>query len=79
MNTVTDEQFDTYISRAMDELPQEYIKGLENVVIVYADEPDEYQAPKAGTKRGSLLLGLYEGIPLTTTGVAVQVSPPFEE
>ena len=68
MQSISDEQFDAIISRAMDELPQEYIKGLENVVVVYADEPDEFQAPKAGTKQGSLLLGLYEGIPLTKRG-----------
>lgn len=68
MQDISDEQFDAFISRAMDELPQEYIKGLENVVVVYADEPDEYQAPKSGTKRGGLLLGLYEGIPLTKRG-----------
>jgi predicted Zn-dependent protease with MMP-like domain len=65
---LTDEAFDRLISRAMDELPQEYIKGLDNVAIVYADEPDEYQAQKAGLRRGGLLLGLYEGIPLTQRG-----------
>lgn len=68
MQYISDEQFDAIISRAMDELPQDYIKGLENVVIVYADEPNQYQAPKAGTKQGGLLLGLYEGIPLTKRG-----------
>lgn len=65
---VTDEEFDRLISRAMDDLPQEYIKGLDNVAIVYADEPDKYQAKKAGLREGNLLLGLYEGIPLTARG-----------
>lgn len=68
MRDVSDEQFDALISRAMDELPQEYIKGLDNVAIVYADEPDQYQADKSGTSEGGLLLGLYEGIPLTKRG-----------
>lgn len=68
MNDLSDQEFDQLISRAMDELPQEYIKGLNNVAIVYADWPDEYQAKKAGLHEGSLLLGLYEGIPLTQRG-----------
>jgi len=65
---LTDEAFDRLISRAMDELPQEYIKGLNNVAILYADWPDEYQAKKSGLRENSILLGLYEGIPLTQRG-----------
>lgn len=65
---LSDQEFDRLISKAMDELPQEYIKGLDNVAIVYADQPDEHQAKKAGLREGSLLLGLYEGIPMTQRG-----------
>jgi predicted Zn-dependent protease with MMP-like domain len=66
---LTDNEFDQLISRAMDELPQEYIKGLDNVAIVYADDPDEYQRTKSHLAEHSLLLGLYEGIPLTKRGI----------
>lgn len=65
---LTDTEFDHLISQAMDELPQKYIKGLDNVAIVYADDPDEHQRLKARLHEGSLLLGLYEGIPLTSRG-----------
>ncbi|MEP7205044.1 MAG: metallopeptidase family protein [Candidatus Saccharibacteria bacterium] len=65
---LTDIQFDQLITQAMDELPQTYIKGLDNVAIVYADDPDEHQRLKAHLIEGSLLLGLYEGIPLTKRG-----------
>jgi len=65
---ITDIEFDALITRAMDELPQEYIKGLDNVAIVYADDPDTYQREKAKLTTGSLLFGLYEGIPLTKRG-----------
>ncbi len=65
---ITDEAFDQLVTKAMNELPQEYIKGLDNVAIVYADWPDEHQAKKSELKPGSLLLGLYEGIPLTQRG-----------
>ncbi len=64
---LTDEQFDRLISRAMDELPQEYIKGLNNVAIVMADNPTLEQVHKMKLQ-GKLLLGLYEGVPLTQRG-----------
>ena len=65
---LSDQAFDAMISKAMDELPQEYITGLDNVAIVYADEPDEQQRRSAHLHEHSLLLGLYEGIPLTGRG-----------
>lgn len=64
---LTDEQFDALITRAMDELPQEYIKGLDNVVIMMADDPTPEQVEKMKLQ-GKLLLGLYEGVPLTQRG-----------
>lgn len=65
---LTDEQFDDIITRAMDELPQEYIKGLENVVIVQADAPTPEQLEKMKVDHQHVLLGLYEGVPLTQRG-----------
>ena len=68
MMQLTDEQFDQLITRAMDELPQEYIKGLDNVVIVQADDPTSEQLQKMKVGQDHVLLGLYEGIPLTQRG-----------
>jgi predicted Zn-dependent protease with MMP-like domain len=68
MIELTDERFDQLITRAMDELPQKYIQGLENVAIVYEDEPSEEQKVKMKLDNHHLLLGLYEGIPLTHRG-----------
>ena len=65
---ISDTEFDALITKAMDELPQEYIKGLDNVAILFADEPDEYQREKSHLHEHSVLLGLYEGIPLTKRG-----------
>lgn len=66
MNDILDAEFDTMITQAMDELPQEYIKNLNNVVITFADEPTAQQLQKQGVRSGQLLLGLYEGIPQTS-------------
>ena len=69
MHDLTDQEFDALITRAMDELPQEYIKGLDNVAIVMADWPTEEQIVKMKLREnGAILLGLYEGIPLTQRG-----------
>ena len=65
---ISDTEFDALITKAMDELPQEHIKGLDNVAILIADEPDEYQREKSHLHEYSILLGLYEGIPLTKRG-----------
>ncbi len=76
MNHVSDEEFDQLISRAIDELPQEYITNLNNVVITYADEPTPEQSKKQGIRSGQLLLGLYEGIPLTRRGAGYNLVIP---
>jgi len=68
MMNLTDEEFDRLITRAMDELPQKYILGLDNVAIVQADEPTPEQVQKMKLDHNHLLLGLYEGIPLTQRG-----------
>ena len=64
---LTDSQFDDLITKAMDELPQEYLVGLKNVAIVMADEPTEEQRKKMNLDN-HLLLGLYEGVPLPQRG-----------
>lgn len=68
MLSLSDQEFDHLITRAMDELPQRYIQGLDNVVIVYEDEPTIEQKEKMKLDNQHLLLGLYEGIPLTARG-----------
>lgn len=68
MDHITDEAFDALITRAMDELPQHYITGLDNVAIVQADDPSLEQKEKMHLDNNHLLLGLYEGIPLPVRG-----------
>lgn len=65
---LSDEQFDALITRAMDELPQEYITNMVNVAIVMQDEPTEEQKIKMKLRDGMILLGLFEGTPKTSEG-----------
>src|SRR5574344_2041972 len=73
---MSDKDFDAMISRAMDDLSQEYIRNLENVAITYADEPTIDQLHKQGIRENELLLGLYEGIPLTERGAGYNLVLP---
>lgn len=60
---MTREQFEELVARAIDELPDEFQAGLENVDVVVQDYPDKRQLARIG--RRMTLLGLYEGVPKT--------------
>lgn len=72
---ISDAEFDRLIAKAMDELPQRYIRGLVNVAILMADEPSAEQRRKMKLDDNSLLLGLYEGVPLPERGGSPAMLP----
>lgn len=61
-------EFEKLVTDAVDELPEELRARLENVSIIVDDWPTQYQASKARLEQGMVLLGLYEGVPLTKRG-----------
>lgn len=65
---ISDQQFETLISQAMDSLAEKYARHMNNVAIVWADEPTAAQREKMKLKPYHTLFGLYEGIPLTARG-----------
>ncbi|TAH33700.1 metallopeptidase family protein [Candidatus Saccharibacteria bacterium] len=73
---ISDEDFSALISRAMDELPQEYIRGLNNVVITYDDEPSPEQRVEMRLRTHESLFGLYQGVPLTKRGAGYNLVLP---
>ncbi len=76
MNIPNDQEFEKLISKAMDELPRRDIENLQNVVVTYDDNPNEHQAKKLNLRKEGLLLGLYEGIPLTKRGAGYNLVLP---
>lgn len=76
MVEISDEQFEGLINESMDELPQEYIKRLDNVAIVYDDAPSPEQREKLRLRCDQALFGLYEGIPLTKRGAGYNLVLP---
>lgn len=65
MLSIDDDTFEKMISAAMDELPDEYIRNLNNVAVVYADEPTPAQREQLRLRGNQSLFGLYEGVPRT--------------
>jgi predicted Zn-dependent protease with MMP-like domain len=47
----------------LDTLPEKYVKGLENVLITYEDEPTPEQREELKLHCNQSLFGLYQGIP----------------
>lgn len=64
---ISDKEFDEIISSVMAELPQAYIKNLNNVVITYAEEPTTEQIRSLKLRPYTTLFGLFEGSPKTST------------
>jgi predicted Zn-dependent protease with MMP-like domain len=62
---LSDEDFDLLITKALDSLPGEHVRNIENVAIVMADEPTPGQREILQLRGDQTLLGLYEGVPLT--------------
>jgi predicted Zn-dependent protease with MMP-like domain len=59
MRELDHEEFERLVVAELDELPDDMVEGLENVVFVVEDRPED----------GSLdLLGLYDGVSLTERG-----------
>ena len=58
-------EFEQLVIEAIDSLPQKFLDRLENVDIVVESTPTRTQLLQQGIPEDSLLLGLYEGVPLT--------------
>lgn len=76
MQHVSDDEFEQMISRALDELPEEYVRNLDNVAITYADEPTPGQRLKMKLRSDQTLFGLYEGVPLIRRGAGYNLVLP---
>ena len=65
MVEISDEQFQELINQALTKLPGEHAKNIQNVAILYEEEPTPEQRLAAHLQPNQTLLGLYEGTPLS--------------
>ncbi|MBC7258241.1 MAG: metallopeptidase family protein [Chloroflexi bacterium] len=62
---ISPETFDELVVQALESLPDEIRDKLDNVAVMVEDYPTRAQLRAGGVRRGMLLFGLYEGVPLT--------------
>jgi predicted Zn-dependent protease with MMP-like domain len=70
------ERFESLVRSAVEALPEEFLRRLENIAVVIDDSPTPAQVKKVGVRHGEILLGLYEGVPLTKRGHNYGLVPP---
>src|SRR5271157_4399680 len=66
---MTPAEFDRLVAAAYARIPARFRKRLKNIALVVEPEPVPAQLARGRAPRGSTLLGLYEGRPLTRRSV----------
>lgn len=71
MARMTDEEFETVVEEALANIPERFLRALDNVAIVVESEPDDYHFDildepgcRGASVRKDELLGLYDGVSL---------------
>jgi predicted Zn-dependent protease with MMP-like domain len=72
---MTLQEFEKLVGDALDTLPAEFARKLENVEIVVEIWPSPQQLASARVPAGNTLFGLYQGIPQTKRGTYQAVLP----
>ncbi len=67
--------FEKVVEEVFDSLPTRFHATMDNVHIIVEDLPDPRSGARKGIRSGGVLLGLYEGIPLTRRGVDYGMYP----
>ena len=62
------EEFEKLVISALNDLPEEFQRRLENIDVVVEDEPSTDVLKERRIKPPSILLGLYHGVPLNRRG-----------
>src|SRR5438094_6299695 len=62
-------EFDRLVAAAYARIPARFRKRMKNIAMMVEAEPSSHQLARGRVPRGSTLLGLYEGRPLTVRSV----------
>ena len=66
---VSKAKFEQLVERALAELPEQFAAHLEEVPIEIRPRPTKQELARVGLAEDELLLGLYDGVPLTERSV----------
>lgn len=72
---VSDEEFEKYLSEAIDNVPEPYGSRLDNVAFILEDDPTPQQRIQQQLAPYQTLFGLYEGVPLPNRGGRTKLLP----
>ena len=70
------DRFEELVEEALDSIPDEFWAVVDNLAVTVADWPSHDQLFRTGIHNGGLLLGLYEGVPLTERSSHYGLVPP---
>ena len=75
MFSVSPDEFEKLVHDSVDNLPKIHKDKLTNVGFFVLDFPTKEQAMRSGLRPGQMLLGLYEGVPLSKRGGTLKLLP----
>lgn len=70
------ERFEELVAEALESIPDALWAAIDNVAVTVEDWPSRHQLDQADLPSGNLLLGLYEGVPLTARTGGYGLVPP---
>jgi predicted Zn-dependent protease with MMP-like domain len=73
---VSRERFEELVEEALSSIPDAFWSVIDNLAVTVEEWPTRGQLDDAGIEPGGLLLGLYEGVPLTGRTHGYGLVPP---
>lgn len=70
------QHFEELVAQALDSIPEHLWQVIDNVAVTVEEWPTRRQLDSVGLGPGHLLLGLYEGVPLTARTHHYGLVPP---
>jgi predicted Zn-dependent protease with MMP-like domain len=70
------QRFEELVEEALADIPDELWNAIDNVAVTVAEWPSSHQRAAVDLPPGELLLGLYEGVPLTARTGGYGLVPP---
>jgi predicted Zn-dependent protease with MMP-like domain len=68
--------FEDLVEQALASIPADLVDGIDNLAVMVQEWPSRDQLESVGMRRNGLLLGLYEGVPLTERTHSYGLVPP---
>jgi predicted Zn-dependent protease with MMP-like domain len=72
---LSEQEFEKYLTEAIDAIPKLYSEHLQNIAFILEDYPSQEQRLKLNLYPNETLFGLYEGVPLPSRGGGLKLLP----